>query len=676
MKRRGRRRDLLVAGITALALAPVAVLGLAAPVPSASAAPVPTQTLAAPGAGPDGTCAAAGLVVAGVIDGATLCSTGPEPGEGPVPPGAAPTEATAGIQCYGDGTSGARVQLVYAHPSGVNRLSALRATMRTRAAQMETIFNASAGQTGGQRHIRWVTDANCNLEILDVVIPVSQVPATAFSALMSTMVSKGFSDPDRKYVIWAETNNANPTTCSGLGTLWYDAQPTSLNWNDTRTGYARLDETCLRSGFDGRTEAHELMHTIGGVQPTAPNATPSGHCRDEGDRMCYDDDGAGPVRMRSVCSSGNELRFDCGHDDYFAVNAACGAGGWLASRWNTADSRWLESVPGGSLAPPVNDRVAAATPLSGYAGSVATSNAGATQELGEKSPAGKPGGRSIWFSWTAPVTGPMAFDTCGSDTDTLLGVFTGSTTSLAALVSRGEGDDDGQLGQQSRVTFGATAGTTYLVQVDGRGGDQGPVTVRWGAPSHGYPDVPLGAWYEASVNWVKRFALLDPQPGGGFGPKVAMTRSQVVTMLWRLADRPAARSQAAFGDVPVTAAYRSALNWAAQEGIVAPYPDGTFHPNATVKRGHFADMLWRLAGSPSAGALAGFGDVAASSKLAPAVGWAAAESLVTPYPDGTFRPKKALTRQQIAAILFDFASSEDAWAAYPATLPSTVVFRH
>ena len=663
----------MVAGITALALAPVALLGVAAPTVTGAAAQA--APLATPSAG-GGTCESVGLVAAAVIDGATLCSTGPEPGVAPPAPGEALPEASAGIQCYGDGTSGARVQLVYAHPAGVNRLAALKPTMRTRAAQMEALFNASAAQTGGQRHIRWATDANCNLEVLDVTIDASLVPSTSFNALISAMVSKGYSDTDRKYVIWAETDNANPSTCSGLATLWYDAQPTRANWNDTRTGFARLDETCLRTVFDGRTEAHELMHTIGGVQPTAPSATPSGHCRDEADRMCYDDDGPGSVTMRSVCSASNEVRFDCGHDDYFSVNAACGAGGWLATKWNTADSRWLESVPGGALPAPTNDRAAAATRLSGYSGAVVTSNGGATLESGERSPTSKPGGRSIWFSWTAPVSGPFAFDTCGSDTDTLLGVFTGSGAAAANLVSVGEADDDAQLGQQARVTFTAQAGTTYLVQVDGYGGDQGEIDLRWGAPYHGYVDVPLGAWYEASVNWVKRFALLDAQPGGGFGPKVGMTRNQVVTMLWRLADRPSARATATYADVPANASYLPALSWATEAGIVQAYPDGTFHPGATVKRGHLADMLWRLAGSPAGDESAPFGDVAASSKLAPAIDWAAAEGLVAAYPDGTFRPKKTLTRQQISSILFDLAGAPAAWSSYPRTLPSTVVFAH
>lgn len=669
---RPRPRTALVGAVTALALAAVTVLGPAMPTPPASADRVADAAWSVPAV--DLACGDSGLVVAAVLDGDTLCTTGPEPGERAPAAGAPVAEASAGIQCYGDGAGGPRVQLVYAHPPSVNRLSSLRPTMVTRAAQMEAIFAKSAAQTGGQRHIRWATDANCNLTVLDVTVDATAIPSTNFTALINAMVAKGHSDPNRKYVIWAETNSAVPSVCAGLATLWYDDRPFDLNWNDSRTGFARLDETCLRSVFDGRTEAHELMHTIGGIQHGAPSATPYGHCRDESDRMCYDDDGSGPVRMRSRCGAANELRFDCGNDDYFYANAPCGAGGWLASHWNTADSRWLEAMPASATAPPGNDRPASATRLSGYSGTAVGTNVGATIDNGERTPVAKPGGRSVWFSWTAPVSGPITFDTCGSDTDTLLGVYTGSPSSVTSLVVVGESDDDTQLGQQSRVTFNAVAGTTYLIDVDGQNGDQGKIALRWGAPYHGYPDVRLGASYEAAVNWSKRFGLLDAQPGGGFGPKVEMTRGQVVNLLWRLVDRPRATTGTSFSDVPAGAWYRLALDWAVGEGVASGYPNNTFRPGATVKRGQLVTMLWNLAGNPTGRPAAGFTDVAPTSKLSAALDWAASEGLVGPYRDGSFRPTKTVTRQQIVTVLYAMATRTSVWAAYPDPPPSTAVF--
>jgi hypothetical protein len=626
--------------------------------------------------GSDAACGA-DLVPAATIDGATMCTTGPEPGDGPATPaGTAAPEATAGIQCYGNGSDGARVQFVYAHTASLNRLSSFVSMFKVRAAQMDNIFNASAGQTGGQRHIRFHTDANCNVDVVSVTVDASVLPASNINGLINAMVARGYNDTDVKYVIFAETNNANPSTCSGLATLWYDPSPGAENWNNTRTGFARLDETCLRTVFDGRTEAHELMHTLGGVQPASPNGTPSGHCRDEGDRMCYDDDGTGPVVMRSVCSSVNDLRFDCNNDDYFYVNAPCGAGGFLTNHWNTADSRWLEPRPATAIAAPANDRPTSATRLNGYSGAVAGTNVGAGVDPTEVAPAGKSGGHSVWYSWTAPVSGRMSFDTCGSDTDTLLGVYNGPATPLATMQPVEQADDDSLLGQQARVTFTATAGRTYLIAIDGKDGDQGDIDLRWGAPYSGYTDVRPGLWYESAVNWIKRFNLIDPATTSTFGPRAKMTRAQTVDALWRMLDRPAARSTATFSDVPASAPYHAALDWAVEAGITGGYSDGTFHPNNTVKRGQFVTMLWNLGGHPGGSPAAGFPDVPPSNKLAPALDWAAAQGLVTAYPDGTFRPKKTLTRQQIASILFDLAGTKAAWAHYPTALPSTVVFAH
>src|SRR5215207_8818735 len=82
------------------------------------------------------------------------------------------------------------------------------------------------------------------------------------------------------------------------------------------------------------------MHNLGGVQTNAPNATPGFHCSDENDEMCYDDDGSGPVVMRSVCVGRDGSLFDCNHDDYFLAGTPASTN-YLATHWNTATSAFL-----------------------------------------------------------------------------------------------------------------------------------------------------------------------------------------------------------------------------------------------------------------------------------------------------------------------------------------------
>jgi Calx-beta domain-containing protein len=136
---------------------------------------------------------------------------------------------------------------------------------------------------------------------------------------------------------------------------------------------------------------------------------------------------------------------------------------------------------------PANDNFANAQLLNGSTGTVAGSNAFATKEPGEPTnPPNTGGGKSVWYNWTAPGTGQATFDTNGSNYDTILAVYTG--TSVNALTHITSNDDIDPLTApeprniQSRVTFSATAGTNYRIQVDGFDGDQGNIVLSWTAP--------------------------------------------------------------------------------------------------------------------------------------------------------------------------------------------------
>lgn len=133
-----------------------------------------------------------------------------------------------------------------------------------------------------------------------------------------------------------------------------------------------------------------------------------------------------------------------------------------------------------ATAAPANDNFAAATPISDFEDFVRGTNTGATKEPGEPAHATNPGGRSIWFSWTAPEDGTYIFQTFGSTFDTLLAIYSGND--VASLVEITSNDDAQTLGRPttaSRVEFFATAGTMYAVAVDGFNGKQGRVGLGW-----------------------------------------------------------------------------------------------------------------------------------------------------------------------------------------------------
>ena len=126
-----------------------------------------------------------------------------------------------------------------------------------------------------------------------------------------------------------------------------------------------------------------------------------------------------------------------------------------------------------------NDDFANATLLSGNTGSTTGNNASATAEVGEPTFIDDNGSdASIWWRWTAPESGRAVFDTLGTGTDTILGVYTG--TNLADLVVVEENDENGNGTSESRVTFDAVAGTEYFIVVDSfTADDQGPITLNW-----------------------------------------------------------------------------------------------------------------------------------------------------------------------------------------------------
>jgi hypothetical protein len=143
---------------------------------------------------------------------------------------------------------------------------------------------------------------------------------------------------------------------------------------------------------------------------------------------------------------------------------------------------------------PRNDGFAKARPLpSPLPQTVFGSNRLATREAGEPEHAGKPGDRSVWYVWTPSVGGPVTLDTCGSDFDTLLAVYTGSAVN--GLVPVASDDNGAACGAgASEVSFTAAAGTAYRVAVDGLAGDDGEFDLRVGRRKP--PEPPLGKGFE------------------------------------------------------------------------------------------------------------------------------------------------------------------------------------
>ena len=111
-----------------------------------------------------------------------------------------------------------------------------------------------------------------------------------------------------------------------------------------------------------------------------------------------------------------------------------------------------------------------------------------------------------------------------------------------------------------------------------------------------------------------------------------------------------------FRDVDEDAWYHEAVDYALDNGLMSGVSSREFAPGATLTRAMVAQMLYSLEGKPAAGS-ADFTDVAEGAWYADAIAWAAGEGIVSGYGD-TFGPNDAITREQLAAILYRYAQNE------------------
>ncbi|MEA2828019.1 MAG: hypothetical protein QOG43_2458 [Actinomycetota bacterium] len=345
----------VVVALLAISLVPAAAAG-AQPAPSAPAADARTGVVLdglVPTAACKGKLQVARRLATAV--GPVSCTHGPDPAPDGVDvrlsrstaelvPAAARTGAVAAqaapaMACYGDGTSGYRVQVIFARSSDVpDRFAALQSSLGQWSAAADTVVSASAAETGGVRHIRFVTGPGCALSIARVTL--SPAGDDDFGTMINELVAQGYDRTDRKYLVYVDAN-----VYCGIGERYDDDRAIAtpgVNYSngnvDVPGTVARVDNGCW--GRPDSVEAHELMHNLGGVQDSAPHHTPNAHCTDDYDRMCYPD--AVGVIMTYPCPAAHENRFDCNHDDYFSTLTP--PVGYLATHWNTANSAFLATV--------------------------------------------------------------------------------------------------------------------------------------------------------------------------------------------------------------------------------------------------------------------------------------------------------------------------------------------
>lgn len=118
-----------------------------------------------------------------------------------------------------------------------------------------------------------------------------------------------------------------------------------------------------------------------------------------------------------------------------------------------------------------------------------------------------------------------------------------------------------------------------------------PVTL-WANTFH---DIAGGAWYYDAVAYANYYGLFDGYGGGIFAPEDRMTRAMFVAVLWKLEGARAPSGSGKFVDVVPGAWYHSPVQWAAENGIVNGVGDGKYAPDRAITRQEMALMLMNYA---------------------------------------------------------------------------------
>lgn len=184
---------------------------------------------------------------------------------------------------------------------------------------------------------------------------------------------------------------------------------------------------------------------------------------------------------------------------------------------------------------------------------------------------------------------------------------------------------------------------------------KGGATVKLVDNSTAFSDVPASSWAKKAADFVSARGIFKGTGHNAFSPDNTMTRGMLAVVLYNLEDSPAHAFDGAFADVGESW-YTDAVHWAAEQGIVTGYGDGRYGPNDAITREQLAVILWRYAGSPAAeGGDLPFADAGqVSSYAVEALRWAKEQGIVNGVGNGQLMPKGLTTRAQAAQMLMNF----------------------
>lgn len=221
----------------------------------------------------------------------------------------------------------------------------------------------------------------------------------------------------------------------------------------------------------------------------------------------------------------------------------------------------------------------------------------------------------------------------------------GDTYTVSHHSSGGPGSSGGSISTPTTYAVNVNAATNGAVAADKKTASKGTTVTVTASPSKGYV-----------VDAVK---VVDKD-----GKDVAVTEkdgkyvftmpASAVTVTGSFKAETPAPVALPFTDVKSGNWFYDAVKYAYAQGLMTGTSATTFAPNGTMNRAMIVTVLYRLEKSPAVTGASKFTDVPAGQWYSDAVAWAAANKIVNGYDETTFGPMNAVTREQMAAILFRY----------------------
>lgn len=153
------------------------------------------------------------------------------------------------------------------------------------------------------------------------------------------------------------------------------------------------------------------------------------------------------------------------------------------------------------------------------------------------------------------------------------------------------------------------------------------------------------------LNKKDHYAYMYGYPDNTFRPSRSMTRAEATAMFGRLLLKRPTKSKEfkkIYSDVNKDDWYASAITIMTELNIVKGYEDGSFKPNDPITRAEFATMASQF--DKLSGGSLNFTDVKTSHWAYSYIASAYNKGWISGYPDGSFRPEKSISREEVVSI--------------------------